>query len=143
MIEIYHKRLYIEGQMSSKKQIGIMILLTVMIVAGGGAGWWMRTQKTAPEAVAGSSVLEEGAVVVVNGVTGETALEATRKTVGGQLEVSGTGSSAFVVGISGRKADSSKREFWEMKINGQTATVGAGSYVLQPGDVIEWRINTY
>jgi hypothetical protein len=154
MIEIYHKRLYIEGQMSSIRQIGIMGLLTVMIVAGGGAGWWMRANKTGSQAVAGTSVPEKRAVIIVNtgekriektveNIDGMTALDATREAADGQMEVSGTGGGAFVTGIAGRNVKAENKEFWEMMINNQPAVVGAGTYVVQPGDTVEWRVSTY
>jgi hypothetical protein len=74
---------------------------------------------------------------------GKTALEVTRQVAGGLLETKGEGTSAYVVAINGRRADSGKREFWELLVNGQPSAVGAGSYLIKAGDVIEWKIGTY
>src|SRR3989344_6909905 len=72
---------------------------------------------------------------------GSTALDLTQQVA--VVETSGEGEMAFVTSIDGRAADSSKNEFWELVINGEPSQVGAGSYLVQEGDKIEWRISTY
>jgi len=72
---------------------------------------------------------------------GDTALDLTRKVA--DVVTSGEGEMAFVTSIDGRAADSSKNEFWELVVNGASSQVGAGSYTVQDGDKIEWRISTY
>ena len=72
---------------------------------------------------------------------GKTALEAT----GSKLKVvtNGTGVNAFVTSIEGRVADTKKREFWEFIVNGSQAQVGAGSYIIQNNDQIQWKITNF
>lgn len=72
---------------------------------------------------------------------GATALTITQAVV--PVNVSGEGANAFVTAIDGYTAQDAAREFWLLKINGEKATVGAGSYSVQPDDLIRWEINTY
>lgn len=74
---------------------------------------------------------------------GKTALEATREAVNGNIQTNGEGEKAFVTSINGRNADIKKREFWEFLVNGKQAEVGAGTYKIQNGDEIIWKISTY
>ncbi len=77
----------------------------------------------------------------ISSFVGKSALEATNSFA--KVVESGAGENAFVTEINGRAADSKKREFWELVINGQSAQVGAGSYIVQKGDSILWKITTY
>lgn len=52
-------------------------------------------------------------------------------------------SSGLVVGINGRKAESSKREYWAFYVNGSLATVGPADYKTKEGDKVEWKIEKY
>jgi Tfp pilus assembly major pilin PilA len=72
---------------------------------------------------------------------GATALDLLKQTT--NLVVQGEGELAFVTQIGSRKADDSKKEFWAFYVNGKQAETGAGSYQLQQGDHIEWKIETY
>lgn len=72
---------------------------------------------------------------------GTSALEATEQIA--SVETSGEGEMAFVTSINGRGADSAKKEFWEFLVNEKQASVGAGSYTVQNGDNLEWRISTF
>lgn len=44
----------------------------------------------------------------------------------------------FVSSINGIKPDAN--HFWAFYINGQSSNVGAGSYVTNDGDVIDWKL---
>lgn len=72
---------------------------------------------------------------------GKTALEATEAKL--KTEKTGEKENAFVTSIEGRTADSKKREFWEFLVNDKQAEIGAGSYIIQNGDQIEWKISNY
>ena len=60
-----------------------------------------------------------------------------------EVKMKGTDVEAFIIEINGRKADEAQREYWSMYVNGKPAEVGAGSYKLQDGDTIEWKIEQY
>jgi cytoskeletal protein RodZ len=77
----------------------------------------------------------------ISGFVGKTVLDATKANIG--VVASGTGTNTFITSINGRVADSKKHEFWELDANGSETQVGAGSYIIQKGDSILWRINTY
>ncbi len=70
-----------------------------------------------------------------------TALDLLKQTT--KIKANGEGQNAFVVEINGRAADNKKKEYWAFFVNGQPATVGAGSYQLKENDQIEWKIATY
>ncbi|OGY28264.1 MAG: hypothetical protein A2Z42_01820 [Candidatus Woykebacteria bacterium RBG_19FT_COMBO_43_10] len=136
-------------------------LISIAIVIVAVMGWNLasnnqpETPQPAPTSVADTQVGAARATVTINpgnggnvlsvqdvvAEEGETALDLTKKVA--DVVTSGEGEMAFVTSIDGRAADSSKNEFWELVINGEPAKVGAGSYTVQDGDKIEWRISTY
>lgn len=46
---------------------------------------------------------------------------------------------AFIKQIGDKENDYGALEYWQYWINGEYAKVGASSYVLQDGDMIEWK----
>lgn len=77
----------------------------------------------------------------VPGYIGKTTLIATQSVA--KVETSGVGTDAFVTAINNRKANTKKHEFWELIINGKPSQVGAGSYTIQNGDSLLWKLSTY
>ena len=57
-------------------------------------------------------------------------------------EVSGEGENAFVTAIDGVAADPDS-EFWALYVNGEMATVGAGSLDTTDEDEITWKLETF
>jgi len=72
---------------------------------------------------------------------GETALDLLQQTA--DITLKGEGENAFVTSINGIVADDTKKEFWAFYVNSEQAEVGAGSYLLQSGDKIAWKLETY
>lgn len=72
---------------------------------------------------------------------GKTALEATESKA--RVATNGTGVNAFVISIDGIEANTNRREFWEFIVNGSQAQVGAGSYIIQNNDEIQWKITNF
>jgi hypothetical protein len=128
----------------------LLALLLILLGVGGGYFLLNKSFATAPKT---SDVVQElkATLSVDNGTNpqsfdvsqfvGKTALEATEGVA--KIETSGEGANAFITTINERKADPKKNEFWELLINGESAQVGAGSYIVQNGDLIEWHINTF
>lgn len=58
------------------------------------------------------------------------------------IVTSGTGEMAYVTTINGVLADSTK-EYWQFIVNGESASVGAGSYVTKDSDTITWKLTTF
>ncbi len=71
---------------------------------------------------------------------GQTALDVTKKVA--KVEMKGEGGQAFVISINERHVDEKKKEFWSLSINGKDSEVVTGSYIVQAGDVIAWKIKT-
>ncbi|MCO7272136.1 DUF4430 domain-containing protein [Cellulosimicrobium cellulans] len=57
-------------------------------------------------------------------------------------QVTGEGGNAFVTAIDGVAADPDS-EFWALYVNGEMATVGAGSLETEDGDEITWKLETF
>lgn len=72
---------------------------------------------------------------------GTTALQLLKEQA--EVKTKGEGKNAYVIEINGKTADEANREFWAFYINGVPSNVGAGSYQLKNGDVIEWKIDHY
>jgi|GEM_PF-3334345 len=49
-----------------------------------------------------------------------------------------SGAGEFVNSINGVKADT--KHFWEFIVNGQSSNLGASSYTVNNGDIIEWKL---
>jgi hypothetical protein len=56
--------------------------------------------------------------------------------------VTGEGENAFVTTIDGVAANPDN-QFWALYVNGEAATVGAGSLETKDGDEITWKLETY
>ncbi|OGK18486.1 hypothetical protein A2799_00695 [Candidatus Roizmanbacteria bacterium RIFCSPHIGHO2_01_FULL_39_24] len=73
---------------------------------------------------------------------GESALDLLKNSEP-DVKMKDEGKNAFITSIRGSTADEAKKEYWALYINGEPAEVGAGSYILLPGDQIEWKIKTF
>lgn len=131
------------------------LLIPLFIILALGFGFWnlkLRDQKTT---IQNERVVRDykANLTINDGVNtasfdasqyvGKSALAATLDATHGQVITKGTGVNAFVTSVNGRAADTTKREFWELFVNGKSSDTGAGSYILKEGDQIEWHINTY
>lgn len=74
---------------------------------------------------------------------GKSALEATKALTNNKVVFSGTGKDIFISEIGSKKIDPSKREFWELFVNGISSKISAEKYIIQKGDQIEWHINLH
>ncbi|MFF2267215.1 DUF4430 domain-containing protein [Cellulosimicrobium cellulans] len=75
------------------------------------------------------------------GRTGTTALDLLLE-ADPSAQVTGEGENAFVTAIDGVAADPDS-EFWALYVNGEMATVGAGSLETEDGDEITWKLETF
>lgn len=51
--------------------------------------------------------------------------------------------SGLVISINGKKADSSKREYWAFYVNGELSSSGPKDYITKNDDLIEWKVENY
>ncbi|MCG2697535.1 DUF4430 domain-containing protein [Candidatus Parcubacteria bacterium] len=69
---------------------------------------------------------------VLQKVVSENNIELNYKDYGGDMGV-------FIESINGKQNDFDSGYYWQYWVNGQYAKVGASSYELQNGDVVEWK----
>lgn len=72
---------------------------------------------------------------------GKTVLEATQNVTNGKVVTTGTKGNMSVTSINGNVLNNTKREFWELFVNGLSSKTWAGDYKIKDGDQIEWHIN--
>ena len=128
-----------------KKTRRPLILILVILLLIGGLFVKLRQQNSLSNSSSSLNYatlkIDNGESIDISDYVGKTALEATQGKV--SVTLNGSGANAFVTGINGRQADSKKKEFWEFDINGTESDVGAGSYIIQNHDQIEWKIANY
>ena len=129
------------------------LIIPLFIIFLLGLGFWNLKQKNQETTIPNTKVVRDfkANLTINNGVdtttfdassyVGKTALEATQEMTNGKVVTTGTGEDSSVTSINGRVVDSSKREFWELFVNGLSSRQWAGKYVIKEGDQIEWHIN--
>lgn len=55
------------------------------------------------------------------------------------LETTGSGALVFVEAINGIRNNQDGNRWWQFWVDGELAPIGAGSYILSEGAVVEWR----
>lgn len=60
----------------------------------------------------------------------------------GIIETDDSGTMRFVTAVDGKKADSAKQEWWNLKVNGQDSNTGVDETVINDGDKIEFILTT-
>ena len=60
----------------------------------------------------------------------------------GLIETDDSGATRFVTAVDGKKADSSKQEWWNLKVNDENSTTGVDDTVINDGDKIEFVLTT-
>lgn len=129
-----------------KKQIltyVIVVLVAIGVIAGGFYGYQALIVKKSADPVVATSNCEtsnNGKTITYKGEDGTTALELLNKKC--QTESTGQGESSFITKINGVEANSSK-EFWSFKVNGEMASVGAGSHTTKSSDTITWELSPF
>jgi hypothetical protein len=128
-----------------------LVLPAIIILILGSIFWQVKTNlfttkgdvNPAIEAFASLKVSDgvNSASFDISGFVGKTALEATESKV--KVAANGSGANTYITSINGRGADVKKREFWELDVNGAQAQVGAGSYIIQNHDEIQWKITNF
>lgn len=136
------------GRGSNMKKIIYGILLIAVVISGYNV--WKIVKSTPQGAVVDRNKItvtqkinidSSGEFVAYDENAGITALDLLQQT--SIVRLQGTGVAAFVVGINDRIADSKKKEYWALYVNGIPASVGAGSYRINEGDKIEWKIEKF
>ena len=125
-----------------KKRI-IIIVASILVIAGlivGGVIWNNRNNST-PRVSETTTVTQPTTSLTYKGKAGVTALALLQQAA--KVEMTGTGDMAYVTGINGTTADTTKKQYWEFDVNGASASVGAGTYVTKDSDTITWKLSSY
>lgn len=127
-----------------------LFLISIIVLS---VGFWQLKSKNSKTSIQNEKVVQQVSASLkindgknlqffdVSSFVGKSALEATEANA--KVVASGTGTNAFITSINGRVADTKKREFWELDANGAETPVGAGSYIIQNHDQIEWKLSNY
>jgi hypothetical protein len=131
---------------ASIARIALIVSVTIPLALANSGCSTTATANTAPTVA--PTHLPTGSPTPANqfmylGVDDETVLEVLEKVTHNDVQLHGSGANAFVVGINGRIADTSKHEFWALYVNGKFAREGAGSLETHTGDQIKWQIEIY
>lgn len=138
---------------TSKKQLAISIISAVLLIASVSAGVYLSSAKSenktpieiskqqAPTLKVDIEFKNEGKELSYQGQAGKTALELL--SAGTEVALNGSNENAYVVGIGEINADSSANEYWGFLVNGEMASVGAGSYITSDSDIISWKLSTF
>jgi hypothetical protein len=132
-----------------KKYLKIVLLIIIVVSFG---FWQIKTKNIASQVQNEKTVQKESATLNIktgddfqsfdiSEFVGKTALSATESK--SSVVTSGTGVNAYITSINGVEADAKKHEFWEFLVNGSQAQVGAGSYIIENGNEIQWKISNF
>lgn len=134
-------------QTKNSKTITLLILAIVALLAAVGV-WYFNyasedsssnsTESSQSVASAGAQSIEDGKKVSYDGIDGQSALALLKQYADVQTEEF-AGIGEYVVSINGVAADSTNN-FWAFYVNDQQAQVGAGDYITESSDKIEWRL---
>ena len=122
-----------------KKRTIVITLLIVLLLLGGGVVLSPKfASQSVSHTVASPTPVQKIQTFSYKGEDGKDALMLLKA----KTRV-GIGSSGMVESIAGRKADTSKHEYWAFYVNGKMAEVGPAAYQTKSTDTIDWRIATY
>ena len=149
MFQFGHRKKEYMAEENKQNQSQVRVVLGILLVAVAAMAGavllnYATDTSTEPSNVSVEQVQlasnEDGTVVDYTGVEGESALALLKQYADVDTdEFEGLGE--YVVAINGVTADSSSN-YWAFYVNGEAATVGAGSYVTASGDQIEWRLES-
>ena len=104
--------------------------LYILLILALGFGFWNLKQNNSKTTIPSEKVVRDfkANLTINNGQStltfdaspfvGKTALEATQNVTGGKVVTTGTKGNMSVTSINGNVLDSTKREFWELFVNG-------------------------
>ena len=127
----------------TKQQIIAAVAAVLLIIAAVVAGIYYNQSVTTPTPTVVSVVQKPKLVnntLTYQGKDGVTALTLLQQNA--TIVMSGTGEMAFVTSIDGVTANSSN-QYWQLFVNGTSASVGAGSLVTKSTDTIKWELSSF
>jgi hypothetical protein len=121
-----------------KKRIIISIAVVLVVIAAVVAGVYYTNQVSAPS----NQIVKVNNIqqLTYKGKNGTTALALLQQAA--KIKMSGTGEMAYVTSINGVAANP-KNQYWQLNVNGESATVGAGSLITKSSDTITWKLSSF
>jgi len=131
----------------------LSIPLYILLVLALGFGYWNLKQNNQKTTIPSEKVVrdfkpnltinnsESTLIFDASPFVGKTVLEATQNVTNGKVVTAGTKGNMSVTSINENVLDSTKREFWELFVNGLSSKTWAGDCIIKNGDQIEWHIN--
>lgn len=115
---------------------GLLLLIVIGLLAMGAS--YISQQSFAP--AQNPTVNEEAqpSTFAYKGEDGRDALSLMKEKTSVEQDDSG-----MVISINGRKADSTKTEYWAMYVNEKMSQVGPADYITKSDDAILWKIEHY
>jgi hypothetical protein len=117
----------------------IASMAAVVFVAVNGVYYYQANHTDKPAVLSSTTTIRQQApttYLAYQGQTGRNALEILKEEAVAQTKQSSYGE--FVTSINGN--DGGGKQYWILYVNGVESSVGAGSYVTQGTDKIEWKL---
>mgnify|MGYP000962723660 CR=1 FL=1 len=125
----------------------IIIIASVIILICGGIGVYAVTNNNKSNDQTQSTVTQKNKATWDNNILtlkaeeSKNALELLQQNA--TIVTKGTGANAYVTSVNGVTTDATKNEYWEFDVNGAMATLGVGSYVTKPDDILTLKISSF
>lgn len=127
----------------TKQQIIALVAAVLLIISAVAAGVYYNQSINTPVPIVVQETQKPKLVnnaLTYQGKDGVTALTLLQENA--KIEMSGTGEMAYVTDIDGVTANP-KNQYWQLFLNGKSASVGAGSLVTKSTDTIKWELSSF
>ena len=121
-----------------KKRIIVSIVIALLIIGAIATGVYYNQSVSVPAQQAVHVTNDKE--LTFKGKDGVTALVLLSQAA--KIETSGTGEMAYVTSINGVTANP-KNQYWQLLVNGKSASVGAGSLVTKNSDTITLKLSSF
>lgn len=127
----------------TKQQIIAAIAAVILVIAAIATGvYYSQSIKTTAPITLNETVKPKliNNTLTYTGKDGVTALTLLQQNA--TIVTSGTGEMAYVTTINGVTANPTN-QYWQLFLNGKSASVGAGSLVTKSTDTIKWELSSF
>lgn len=127
----------------TKQQIIGIVVAVVLVIAAIAAGVYYNQSINTSAPITLNEIAKPKLVnntLTYQGKDGLTALTLLQENA--TIVTSGTGELAFVTTIDGVTANPTN-QYWQLFVNGKSASVGAGSLVTKSTDTIKWELSSF
>ena len=122
-----------------KNRIIFSVAAALLVIAAIATGVYYNQSVSVPTSNTQTQQTAPVTTISYKGKDGVTALVLLQQAA--KIETSGTGEMTYVTSIDGVKAQ--KNQFWELSVNGKSASVGVGSLITKNTDLISWKLSSF